>query len=658
MTDRQKTRQRPNPRRAFGRTYGSLLAEGVDRRSVLKGFFATTALAAIGGSVGTNRAAAADSVSSLKFRELTRQRDATDHWPEGYDRQVLLRWGDAIFADSPEFDLAGIDGPAAARQFGYNNDFTAFLPLPLGSQNSDHGLLVVSHEYSDPYLMFPGLTDEDFREKLSDAQIRTIMAATGVSIVEVKRNGAAWEVVKDGQYNRRIHMGTEMAISGPAAGDERLKTKADPTGTVVFGTISNCNGGITPWGTMLSGEEGGMDVFAGDYKTLPNQELVERQGWDEEENDIYSLSRIEPRFKFENEPNEWMKFDWVVEIDPFDPTAKPVKRTALGRMVHEGAQVSVAPDGRVVVYMGDDDDFEYLYRFVTRDKFNPDDRAANKDLLDNGTLSVAKFASDGAMSWIPLVAGQGTLTAEAGFATQADVVLNVRAAGDLAGATPMDGPEGFIPHTGTGKIYVAMTENEDRLPAGGGDEGETVNIANPRGPNPHGHLLELVPPGAPEKPDHAADTFKWDVFVLCGDPAVPADECRYHPDTSANGWFTDPDNIGVDPSGRLWVTTDGPPPEGIADAVYAMDTEGPGRALPRLFYIPPVGSECCSPAFTPDGQTLFLSVQHPGALRLDDNEDATSVTDAGTNWPDHKEGMPARPSVVAITRQRGGVVGS
>lgn len=658
MTDRQKTRQRPNPRRSFGRTYGSLLAEGVDRRSVLKGFFATTALAAIGGAVGTNRAAAADSVSSLKFQELTRQRDATDHWPEGYDRQVLLRWGDGIFADSPEFDITTLDGPAAIRQFGFNNDFTAFLPLPLGSRNSDHGLLAVNHEYTDPYLMFPGLTDEDFREKLSDAQIRTIMAATGVSIVEVKKNGASWEVVKDGVYNRRIHMGTEMAISGPAAGDDRLKTKADPTGAVVFGTISNCNGGITPWGTVLSGEEGGMDVFAGDYKTLPNQELVERQGWDEEENDIYSVSRLEPRFKFENEPNEWMKFDWVVEIDPFEPAAKPVKRTALGRMTHEGAQVSVAPDGRVVVFMGDDDDFEYLYRFVTRDRFNPDDRAANKDILDHGTLSVAKFASDGTMAWVPLVAGEGPLTAEAGFATQADVVLNTRAAADLVGATPMDGPEGFIPHTGTGKIYVAMTENEDRLPAGGGDEAETVNIANPRGPNPHGHLLELVPPGAPEKPDHAADTFNWDVFVLCGNPAVPADECRYHPDTTANGWFTDPDNIGVDPSGRIWVATDGPPPEGIADAVYAMDTEGPGRALPRLFYIPPVGSECCSPAFTPDGKTLFLSVQHPGALRLDDNEDATSVADAGTNWPDHREGMPARPSVVVITKQGGGVVGS
>jgi secreted PhoX family phosphatase len=658
MTDRQKTRQRPTRRQNFGQTYGSVLAEGVSRRAVLKGFFASTALAAIGSASVPTNAKAAENVSTLKFAELTRTRDNTDHWPEGYDRQILLRWGDAIFADSPAFDLAALDGPVAERQFGYNNDFTAFIPLPHGSQSSDHGLLVVSHEYVDPYLMFPGLTDEDFREKLTDAQIRAIMAATGVSVVEVKRNGPAWEVVKDGQYNRRIHMGTEMVISGPAAGDDRLKTKADPTGKIVFGTISNCNGGITPWGTMLSGEEGAMDVFAGDYKTLPNQDLVERQGWDEEENDLYSVSRLEPRFKFQEEPNEWMKFDWVVEIDPFDPTAKPVKRTALGRFTHEGAQIAMASDGRVVVYMGDDDDFEYLYRFVTRDAYDPNDRAANKDLLDNGTLSVAKFSSDGSVEWLPLVAGQGPLTAEAGFATQADVVLNTRAAADLLGATPMDGPEGFIPHTGTGKLYVAMTENEDRLPAGGGDESETVNVANPRGPNPNGHLLELVPPGAPEKPNHAAEKFTWDVFVLCGDPAVPTDECRYHPDTTANGWFTDPDNIGVDPAGRIWVTTDGPPPEGLADALYAMDTEGPGRALPKLFYIPPVGSECCSPAFTPDGTTLFVSIQHPGALRLDDNEDATSVADAGSNWPDFAEGMPARPSLVVITRKGGGVVGS
>ncbi|NEH60486.1 DUF839 domain-containing protein [Rhizobium leguminosarum] len=657
MSDRQKTRARPTRRHAFAPSYGAILEEGVRRRSVLKGFLAAMGAAALSPALGTAHAEAPG--SSLTFPELKRVRDTADHWPEGYERQILARWGDALFSDSPEFDIATLDGKAAERQFGYNNDFTQFLPLPWGEKSSDHGLMVVSHEYATPFLMFPGLTDENYREKLTHNQIRAIMAALGVSIFEVKKTDGKWVIVKDGKYNRRVHMSTEIGISGPAAGDDRLKTKADPTGTVVFGTISNCNGGITPWGTMLSGEEGAMDVFSGDYKKLPNQELVERQGWDEDENDIYSVSRVEPRFKFEEEPNEWMRFDWVVEIDPFDPSAKPVKRTSLGRMTHEGAQCCVAPDGRVVVFMGDDDDFEYIYRFVTRDPWNPNDRAANKDLLDHGTLDVAKFESDGSMHWIPLIAGQGPLTAEAGFKSQADVVLATRAAADLVGATPMDAPEGFIPHLGTGKLYVAMTENEDRLPkVEGGDEKEMVNIANPRGPNPHGHLLELAAPGGPEKPDYAADSFKWDVFILCGDPAKAEDQAMFHPATTSAGWFTDPDNLAVDPAGRLWVTTDGPPPEGIADSVYVMDTEGPGRALPKLFYIAPVGSEACSPTFTADGSSAFLSVQHPGELRMADNEDATSMEDAGTNWPDFKPGMPARPALVVLSRADNGVVGS
>lgn len=655
MSDRQKTRTRPNPRRAFAETYGEVLARGIERRAVLKGLLAGVGALAVAPILAGRQATAAEGPG---FQELERVRDQNDHWPEGYERQILLRWGDAIFADSPEFDLARLDGKAAERQFGYNNDFTHFMPLPFGSNVSDHGLLIVSHEYATPYLMFPGLTEETYREKLTDDQIRAIMGAVGVSIVEVRRSGGQWEVISGGAYNRRIHMGTEMTISGPAAGDDRLKTKADPTGKTVFGTISNCNGGITPWGTMLSGEEGAMDVFAGDYKTLANQELVERQGWDEDDNDIYGVGRLEPRFRFEEEPNEWMRFDWVVEIDPLDPAAKPVKRTALGRMTHEGAQCCVAPDGRVVVFMGDDDDFEYLYRFVTRDPWNPNDRAANKDLLDHGTLSVAKFAADGSMEWLPLIAGQAPLTAAAGFATQADVVLNTRAAADLVGATPMDAPEGFIVHQGTGKLYVAMTENEDRLPKGEGDAGEQVDAANPRGPNPHGHLLEMTPPKAGDKADYAADRFGWDVFVLCGDPSKAEDGAMFHPETSANGWFTDPDNLSVDPAGRLWVSTDGPPPEGIADALYVMDTEGPKRALPKLIYIPPVGSECCSPTFTPDGTTVFISVQHPGELRMADNEDATSIEDAGTNWPDFKAGIPPRPSLIVLARADRAQLGS
>lgn len=651
MTDRIKSRARPTRRRGFADTYGSILNEGLRRRTVLKGLLATAGVAALGVGVAPGQAVAQ---ASAGFPELDRVRDRTDHWPEGYARQVLVRWGDPLFPDAPAFDATAPSGPAAARQFGYNNDLTLFLPA---EGRSDRGTLVVSHEYASPWLMFPGLDYDSYRTEMTEDQIRASMAATGLSILEIAREDGAWRVLLDSPLNRRIHLGTEMALSGPAAGDDRLKTGYDPTGTRVLGTISNCNGGLTPWGTILSGEEGGMDVFAGDYATLPNQDLVERQGWDEEENDLYGARRVEPRLHYETEPNEWMRFDWVVEIDPQDPDAMPVKRTALGRFTHEGAHCMVAPDGRVVVLMGDDDDFEYLYRFVTRDPWNPDDRAANRDLLDHGTLSVARFEADGTLRWIPLVAGEGPLTAEAGFATQADVVLNTRVAADLSGATPMDAPEGFIPHPLTGKIYVAMTENEDRLPANEGDVAEQVNAANPRGPNPHGHILELLPPGANGARDAAAEVFGWDVFVLCGDPASAEDGALFHPDTTASGWFTDPDNLSVDPEGRLWVATDGPPPFGIADALYVMDTEGPARGLPKLFYIPPVGSECCSPAFTPDGGSLFISVQHPGELRIEDDEDAESFDEQGTTWPDFAEGGPARPSVVVLTRTDGAPVG-
>ncbi|WP_223216574.1 PhoX family protein [Rhizobium mesosinicum] len=187
---------------------------------------------------------------------------------------------------------------------------------------------------------------------------------------------------------------------------------------------------------------------------------------------------------------------------------------------------------------------------------------------------------------------------------------------------------------------------------------EQVNVANPRGPNPHGHLLELVTPGSPNKPDYAAESFKWDVFALCGDPAKPEDQAMFHPATTSAGWFADPDNLAVDPAGRLWVTTDGPPPEGIADSVYVMDTESPGRALPKLIYIALVGSETCSPTFNSDGSSVFLSVQHPGELHVADNEDATSMEDAGTNWPDFKPGVPARPSFVVLTHGSNRVGGS
>jgi uncharacterized protein len=655
MSSRRFSRPRPTARDNPATPFRAVLT----RRALLGGAGAAALAAALPPRAEADEAAAP---SSLTFGEPGRAKDARDRWPAGYRRQVLVRWGDPVLPDAPPFDPARPDAAAQAAQFGYNNDLTVYLPLPWGGASSDHGLLVVSHEYAAPHLMWPGLDAGTYREAMSAEQVRAVKAAVGLSVLEVRKDGdAGWRVVHDAGLNRRVTLDTPVRLSGPCAGHARTRTAADPEGRTVLGALSNCNGGLTPWGTVLSGEEGAMDFFAGDHGALPDPELVARQGWDEDENDAYGLGRLDARFRLGDEPNEWNRFDWVVELDPFDPSAPPVKRTALGRFTHEGAQCAVAPDGRVVVLMGDDDDFEYVCRFVTARPWDPDDRAANRDLLDEGTLSVARFGDDGTLAWLPLVHGRGPLTAGDGFADQAEVLFRTRQAADALGATPMDAAEGFVANLARGRVYLALTENEDRAPAGaaGADPRTVVNAANPRGPNPEGHILELVPPADREgRVDWAAAAWRWEVFCLCGDPAeAPGEGARFHPATSRDGWFTDPDNLGCDPAGRLWVCTDGPPGAGFADALYAMDTDGPGRGLPRLFYTPPVGSECCSPWFTPDGRTLFVSVQHPGELRADGG-DAASVAEMETAWPDFAPGVPARPSVVVLSREDGGVVGA
>ncbi len=623
---------RPSPARPQGDS--PPISALLSRRAVLAG---GAGLGALGLAGGLLRPAAAHVAGhgAFEFEEITLEPYAGDRLPAGYRRQVVVRWGDPLFADAPAFDVARQSPTSAARQFGINNDYTAFLPLPLGSGSSDHGLLVVNHEYPNPQLMFPGLDIAGMAENISRDQVDICIAACGVSIVEVRQSAGQWQVVQGGAYNRRITADTPVRISGPAAGHAKLRTAADPAGMWVLGTHDNCNGGRTPWGTVLTCEEGSADFFAGHVDRHADRAHIERNHYGSSAHGRYGWARFHDRFNFDLHPNEPNRFEWVVEIDPFDPDAAPVKRTALGRFGHEGAHCALADDGRVVVYLGDDWEFEYCYRFTSHHPVDPHNRAANRDLLDDGVLAVARFDADGTVRWLPLVWGQGPLTAENGFFSQGDVLIETRRAADLLGATPMDSPEGFEPNPVTGNIYIALTGNGDRT---------DTNPANPRPANDHGHILEMIPPmGANGRPDHGADVFNWDVFILCGDPQNPADKARFHPDTSKQGWFVEPDNIGFDPSGRLWVCSDGPGIRGH-DGLWVMDTIGTERGLPRLFYNPPIQSECCSPAFTPDGQTLFLSIQHP-------SERAANLAQVLTGWPEFVPGQPPRPAVIAITRE-------
>jgi hypothetical protein len=620
------------------RSYSEMVGLRLSRRAALMGLAGTAALAATTGWPGTGRAAPA---TSLKFAELKKIYDQTHHVAEGYDAAVLIRWGDPLVKGA-EFDPAAITADSQSKQFGYNCDFIGYLPLPAGSTNSEHGLLCVNNEYPNPHVMFPGMTEDDAATKASEDQIRAMFASWGHSIVEIKKENGAWSYVQDSQYNRRISGYTEMAVSGPAAGHALLKTSADPSGSKVIGTGYNCAGGTTPWGTVLTCEEGLSDTFGGDPAKAANPELLERYGYDG--SDYYGFARVEARLQLDQEPNEPNRFDWVVEIDPYEPGAMPVKRTALGRFAHEGATTIVNKDGRVVVYMGDDDYFEYIYRFVTKGAFNPNDRAANKALLDEGELSVARFNADGTLTWLPLVHGQNGLTAENGFADQGEVVIKARLAADLLGATPMDRPEDVEANPINGRVYAVMTKNKKR-------EAGKTDAANPRPENHYGHILEMVPPGEGKDADHAAAGYRWDVFLLAGDPAKAEHGAKYNPAVSADGWFAAPDNVAFDPAGRLWIATDGANDFDIADALYATETDGDGRALTRLFFACPTEAEVCGPCFTPDGKTLFVAVQHPA-------EGSETLAKATTRWPDFADNMPPRPAVVAITHKDGLEIGS
>jgi hypothetical protein len=629
------------PRPTASPAIEDIIATRLSRRSALLGMAAAAGAGMFGGRLFGGATAQAASMR-LGFSELARVYDETDHVAPGYAKQVLIRWGDPVVKGAPAFDPAAMTGEAQEQQFGYNNDFMAFLPLPAGSTSSDHGLLCVNHEYTNHHIMWPGLTEDDAAGKLDKGQVETSMAAHGHSVVEVRKTAGKWEVVADSAYGRRISANTKIRISGPAAGHDLLKTAADPTGTEVLGTLDNCSGGVTPWGTILTCEEGAGDWFGGDGTKVAQAKLFERAGYSEL-SDSNGWARFHDRFNVDKEPNEPNRFDWVVELDPYEPGSVPVKRTALGRFGHEAATSIINKDGRAVVYLGDDDYFEYVYKFVSRGTVNTADRAANKDLLDDGTLHVGKFNADGTLDWLPLVFGQGPLTPDNGFNSQGDVVLQARKAGDLLGATPMDRPEDFEPNPVNGRVYLVLTKNSKRKP-------EQVNAANTRAKNTTGHILELLPPGEGKDADHAAAQFKWDVFILAGDPKAADQGAQYGGEVSANGWFANPDNIAFDPQGRLWIATDGAPDFDIADGLYATEVDGPGRAVPKLMYAVPMNAELCGPCFTPDGQTLFVSVQHPA-------EKSETLEKATTRWPDFDEKVPPRPSIVVITHDGGGEIG-
>ena len=617
---------------------------GLSRRSFISAGALCGAAMFLGGNL-LSRSVLAAAVSEgnsrlLGFNSIAAATADTITLPPGYKSSVLISWGQPLQKNAPAFDPSG-NGTARAQevQFGDNNDGMSLFPFP-GDNN--RALMAINNEYTNYRYLFPHGGQPQSAEDVHKAQ-----ASEGVSVIEVQRRRGQWQFVQESRYNRRIHGNTPIRLSGPAAGHDLLKTSADKSGKKVLGTFQNCANGMTPWGTYLTCEENFTDCFGSSKSDLQFDEAQKRYGATVASREI-NWHLYDPRFDLAKNPNELNRHGWVVEIDPFDPQSTPVKRTALGRFKHENAALAQTNDGRAVVYMGDDERGEFIYKFVSREPINPRNAQANRNLLDHGTLYVARFdAGDGNPDhpkgkgqWIELTHGRNGLDASSGFADQAEVLIHARLAASAVGATRMDRPEWIVVSPKDGQVYCTLTNNSKR-----GEDGQPVDGPNPRAKNVYGQILRW----RTDRDDHASKTFEWDLFVVAGNPTVHAGTPKAgSSNINPQNMFNSPDGLGFDKAGRLWILTDG-------DSSNAGDFAGMGNnqmlcADPnsgeiRRFMVGPVGCEVTGISFAPDQKALFVGIQHPGE-------------NGGSTFPEHLPNGKPRSSVMVITREDGGVIGA
>ena len=564
--------------------------------------------------------------------------------PEGYVATPLAPWGEpiGIVGNMPAFKRDASNSAAdQALQMGMHHDGLEYFPL---GGSSTRGVIAVNHEYTDDGLLHVGGFANMNAEKVKKAQ-----NAHGLAVFEAELKDGSWHMVRPSRYARRFTMEAPFSVGGPAAGHALMRTAADPAGRTVLGTLNNCASAQTPWGTYLSGEENWAFYFGGADTPTPDQ-----RRWGARKDGGYQWEKFDARFDLRQTPNEFHRFGWVVEVDPMDPTSTPVKRTAIGRAAHEGAWVGVTKDGRAVVYSGEDARFEYIYKFVSRDKIAPAGNGrskaqANRELLDHGTLYVARFDADGTGRWLPLVHGQGPLTAANGFADQGEVVIKARQASDLLQATKMDRPEWLAIDPQSGWVYCTLTNNSAR----GQPNQPGVDAANPRANNSMGQIVRWKDAG-----DFDGATFQWNHLVLAGDPANSRPEAKGN---IKGDIYACPDGIAFDQRGVLWIQTDA-----AAAAMYKGEFErignnqmlacDPATGETRRFLTGPTNCEVTGCTFTPDGRTVFISIQHPGETPSERSDPREPVK--YSNWPDYATGGRPRSSIVAIRKKDGGVIGS
>ncbi len=613
------------------------------RRALLQGSLAATA----GWLSGCAAPAATAAPPKLGFKSVPVSKSDAVQVPQGYRAQVLARWGESVGVPGamPAWkDDASNSAAEQALQMGMHHDGLHYVAL---NGSSTHGLLVTNHEYTDDGLLHTDGLAPWTAEKVAKAQ-----AAVGVSVIEIELKDGQWAVKRPSRFARRVTAQTPHLLSGPAAGHVLMRTAADASGRRVLGTIGNCGSGKTPWGTYLTGEESWPGYFWGS----PTPTAEQRRYGMRSEADWYRWHLFDERFDARKHPHEFHRFGWVVELDPMDPTSTPIKRTALGRLVREGACVAVTADQRAVVYSGDDGRFEYIFKFVSRDRIKPaggglTQAQANRELLDHGTLYVGRYDADGSGRWLPLVHGQGPLVAANGFADQGEVVIKTRLAADAVGGTKMDRPEWLaIDPVGRG-VYAALTNNSLR-----GQSGQpAVDGANPRADNAMGHII-----GWQEDGDFDAPGFTWHQLVLAGTGAGAGVKPEHQGNVKGDA-FACPDTLNFDARGVLWIGTDvgsGALNRGEMQSlgnnqVLACDVQT--REV-RRFFTGPMGCEVAGASTTLDGSTMFISVQHPGELPSGRNDPAQPQR--YSSWPDFNPNGRPRSAVVAVRRDDGGVVGA
>ncbi|MFB8748189.1 PhoX family protein [Streptomyces parvulus] len=648
---------------------GDVIAGALSRRSMMRAAAVVTVAAAGAGAVGVAGAPSAQAAPAaghghghghhpkpqgargLRFTPVAPNKDDKVTVPEGYRQDVVIRWGEPILRGAPAFDPEKQTAKAQAGQFGYNNDFLALLPL---RGERDRQVLVANHEYTDEILMFRGYDPENPTRE----QVEIAWAAHGLSVVAVeeeRRSGRLTPVSRH-RLNRRVTATTEFRLTGPAAGSDLVKTSVDRSGRKVLGTLNNCSGGTTPWGTTLHGEENFNQYFANSSRDTDKRYGIGTGATERK------WERFDKRFDVAKEPNEVHRFGYVVELDPYDPESTPRKHTLLGRFKHEAATVRLTWDGRPVVYTGDDERFDYFYKFVGSKRMrhggSRSAREHNLSLLDEGTLYVAKLSGDspaieidgtgklprdgefdGSGHWIPLVTAteDGAVSHVEGMSAE-EVCVFTRLAGDKVGATKMDRPEDIEPSPQTGKVYVALTNNTNR----GVGSNAKPDEANPRNANKHGHVLELT-----ERWNRAdATSFAWSLFLVAGDPEDPATYFAGFPKDRVSP-ISCPDNVAFDDHGNLWISTDGNA-LGTHDGLFGVATRGDRRGELKQFLTVPTGAETCGPLV--QDRRVLVAVQHPGEI------DGASVEKPASTWPDGP-GKIVRPAVVAVWRADGEDIG-